>query len=117
LPDSFIGMLGRAIPPEEEAFKKQVLAIVLMAPSLILSIWLAFRVRKDATIVGLSGTAKTWWTAGTIAFGLSAYITHRLTRPKEALVTCQNCGNMRRPDNFRFFGGQERDDLKGLLFL
>ncbi|MGA2324040.1 MAG: zinc ribbon domain-containing protein [Sedimentisphaerales bacterium] len=96
LPNSFMGMLGRA--GTEKFLEKQFLALALMGPSLILSVWLAFRVRKDATIVGLSGTAKTWWAAGTIAFGLSAYITYRLTRHKEVLITCQNCGRLRRPD-------------------
>jgi hypothetical protein len=96
LPNSFVGMFGRGT--DEKLAVRPFGALLFMGPSLILSVWLAFRVRKDATIVGLSGTAKTWWTAGTIAFGLSAYIAYRLTRPKETLVTCQNCGNMRRPD-------------------
>jgi hypothetical protein len=97
LPNSFVGMLGRTYV--ENLFAKLVFALVLlMGPSLILSVWLALRVRKDATLVGLSGTAKKWWTIGTIAFGLPAYITYRLTRPKETFVTCQNCGKMRRPD-------------------
>ncbi|MGB7582333.1 MAG: hypothetical protein WBL85_07815 [Sedimentisphaerales bacterium] len=95
LPNSFVGMLGRYNGPK---FDREVFLPLLMGPSLILSIWLAFRVRKDAKILGLSGTAKKWWTVGTIAFGLPAYITYRLTRPKETLVTCQNCGMMRRPD-------------------
>ena len=95
LPNSFVGMLGRY---NGTKFDREVFLPLLMGPSLILSIWLAFRVRKDAKILGLSGTAKKWWTVGTIAFGLPAYITYRLTRPKETLVTCQNCGMMRRPD-------------------
>jgi len=95
LPNSFVGMLGRY---NGTKFDKELFLPLLMGPSLILSIWLAFRVRKDAKILGLSGTAKKWWTVGTIAFGLPAYITYRLTRPKETLVTCQNCGSMRRPD-------------------
>jgi hypothetical protein len=95
LPNSFVGMLGRY---KGMQFDREVFLPLLMGPSLILSIWLAFRVRKDAKILGLSGTAKKWWTVGTIAFGLPAYITYRLTRPKEALVTCQNCGQLRRPD-------------------
>ena len=95
LPNSFVGMLGRY---SGEKFDREVFLLLLIGPSLILSVWLAFRVRKDAKIIGLSGTAKKWWTVGTIAFGLPAYITYRLTRPKEALVTCQNCGQLRRPD-------------------
>ena len=95
LPNSFVGMLGRY---NGTKFDKEVFLPLLMGPSLILSIWLAFCVRKDAKIIGLSGTAKKWWIAGTIAFGLPAYITYRLTRPKETLVTCQNCGQLRRPD-------------------
>ena len=95
LPNSFVGMLGRY---NGTKFDREVFLPLLMGPSLILSLWLAFRVRKDAKILGLSGTAKKWWTMGTIAFGLPAYITYRLTRPKETLVTCQNCGSMRRPD-------------------
>ncbi|MGA2173134.1 MAG: hypothetical protein ABSG82_09050 [Sedimentisphaerales bacterium] len=96
LPNSFVGMLGRST--DGDNFSKQVLFVFLIGPSLILSVWLAWRVRKDAMLAGLSGTAKKWWTIGTIAFGLVAYITYQLTRSKETLVTCQNCGKMRRPD-------------------
>jgi hypothetical protein len=95
LPNSFLGMLGRYNGTKMD---REVFFPFLIGPSLILSVWLAFRVRKDAKTIGLSGTAKKWWTIGTIAFGLPAYITYRLTRPKEALVTCQNCGQLRRPD-------------------
>lgn len=96
LPNSFLGMLGRGMGIE--LFERQITALLLMGPSLILSVWLAWRIRKDAKLTGLSNTAKKWWVIGTIAFGLPAYITYRLTRHKEVLVTCQNCGNLRRPD-------------------
>jgi hypothetical protein len=96
LPNSFVGMMGRNT--DEVLFWRLVKALLLMLPSLILAVWLALRVRKDAILVGLSGTAKKWWLIGTISFGLPAYITYRLTRPKETLVSCQNCGKMRRPD-------------------
>jgi hypothetical protein len=96
LPNSFVGMLGRST--DEKLAPRPFVALLLMGPSLILSVWLACKVRKDAVLAGLSGTAKKWWTIGTIAFGLPAYITYRLTRHKEVLVTCQNCGKMRRPD-------------------
>ncbi|MGA2093747.1 MAG: hypothetical protein ABSH16_10130 [Sedimentisphaerales bacterium] len=96
LPNSFIGMMGRV--NSREYVGKQVEAFLLMAPSLILSVWLAIKVNKDAILAGLSPVAKKWWLIGTIAFGLPAYITYRLTRSKETLVSCQNCGKMRRPD-------------------
>lgn len=96
LPNSFLGMLGRA--GTEEFLAKQLFALLLMGPSLILAVWLAWKIRKDAKLTGLSSRAGKWWIAGTIAFGLPAYITYRLTRTKETLVTCQNCGKMRRPD-------------------
>lgn len=96
LPNSFLGILGR--DNDLQFLQRQVLAFVLMGPSLILSFCLAWKVRKDAKLTGLSNTAGKWWTAGTIAFGLPAYITYRLTRHKEVLITCQNCGRMRRPD-------------------
>jgi hypothetical protein len=95
LPNSFLGMLGRY---KGTHFDREVLGPLLMGPSLILSVWLAWRIRKDAKLTGLSSRAVKWWIVGTIAFGLPAYITYRLTRHKEVLVTCQNCGNLRRPD-------------------
>jgi hypothetical protein len=52
----------------------------------------------NAVLVGLSHRARFRWVLATIAFGLSAYITYRLTRPKITLVTCANCGKPRRPD-------------------
>ena len=97
LPNSFLGMLGRA--DVEDYLAKLIFALVLlMGPSLILAGWLARKVWKDAKLIGLSSRAGKWWIAGTIAFGLPAYITYRLTKTKETLVTCQNCGKMRRPD-------------------
>jgi hypothetical protein len=89
-------MLDRA--GREKFLEKQIFALLLMCPSLVLSVWLSGKIRKDAKLTGLSETAVKGWVAGTIAFGLPAYITYRLTRPKETLVTCQNCGKMRRPD-------------------
>jgi hypothetical protein len=95
LPNSFVGMLGRY---RGTHYDREVFLPILMGPSLILSVWLAWKVRKDAKLIGLAGTAGKWWIIGTIAFGLPAYITYRLTRHKEVLVTCRNCGMMRRPD-------------------
>ncbi len=96
LPNSLISMLGREVGENTIArFFKALLAIAI---SLLLSAFLSWRVSIDANKVGLSKNAKLLWLIGTIAFGLAAYTTYRLTRPKIILVTCQNCGNLRRPD-------------------
>jgi len=96
LPNSFAAMKGRDISGNIADRLFTILLIIL--PSIILAVLLAWRVSKDATTVGLSEKAKLYWMLGTLAFGLTAYITYRLTRPKITLVTCANCGNPRRPD-------------------
>ena len=96
LPNSFVAMKGR---DRGENFAERFMsALWLILPSIILAIWLACRVSKDAVVVGLSENTRLYWIIGTLAFGLTAYITYRLTRPKITLVTCPNCGKMRRPD-------------------
>ncbi|NQT00907.1 MAG: hypothetical protein HQ580_02680 [Planctomycetes bacterium] len=95
LPNSFVAMHGRDFRGNFEGFMS---ALWWISPSIILAIWLATRVSKNAVVVGLSENARLYWILGTLAFGLAAYITYRLTRPKITLVTCQNCGKMRRPD-------------------
>ena len=96
LPNSFIAMKGREV--SEDVVGIYFFALLLISPSIILAGFLARRVTKDAAAVGLSKNAKLPWIIATIAFGLSAYITYRLTRPKMTLVTCANCGRLRRPD-------------------
>ena len=96
LPNSFIAIVGRE---HRGNFAERFMsALWWISPSIILAIWLACRVSKDAVVVGLSENARLYWIIGTIAFGLTAYITYRLTRPKITLVTCPNCGKPRRPD-------------------
>jgi len=96
LPNSFIAMKGR---DRSGNFAERFFsALWLILPSIILAIWLARRVGKNAAVTGLSENARHYWIIGTLAFGLTAYITYRFTRPKLTLVTCQNCGKMRRPD-------------------
>jgi len=96
LPNSFIAMKGR--DARQTVLERLLTAFLLMGPSVILALWLAWRVGKDAATVGFSRRARRWWMLGTIALGLAGYITYRLTRPKVALVTCANCGQPRRPD-------------------
>jgi hypothetical protein len=96
LPNSFIAMFGRSIGGGIMA--RFIFALLLISPSIILSIWLTCKVARDAAMVGLSDKARFYWKIGTILFGLTAYITYRLTRPGITLVTCENCGKLRRPD-------------------
>ena len=96
LPNSFIAMQGRI---DYGNFVERFFgALGWIFPSIIFSIWLATRVSKNAVVVGLSDDVRLYWIIGTLAFGFVAYITYRLTRHKITLVTCQNCGKMRRPD-------------------
>jgi len=96
LPNSFIAMQGRN--RHGNFVERFMSALWWISPSIILAIWLACRVSKNAAATGLSENTRLYWIIGTLAFGLTAYITYRLTRPKITLVTCLNCGKMRRPD-------------------
>jgi len=96
LPNSFIAMKGRDI--SKNMAEKLYAGLLIILPSIILAIFLTWRVSEDATAVGLSENARIFWILATIAFGLAGYITYRLTRPTITLVTCANCGKMRRPD-------------------
>jgi hypothetical protein len=96
LPNSFIAMKGR--DARENIAARFLSALALISPSIVLAILLAWRVGSDAAVVGLPQKTRCFWTFGTIAFGLTGYITYRLTRPKITLVTCANCGKPRRPD-------------------
>ncbi|MBE0535303.1 MAG: hypothetical protein IH624_06490 [Phycisphaerae bacterium] len=96
LPDSFAGMLGRK--HQQRRIQRMAILMLMISPSLVLAGLLAMAVKGDATAIGLSDRAVKYWTAGTLAFGLCAYLTWRLNRPGEKLVTCVNCGRGRRPD-------------------
>lgn len=96
LPNSFIAMKGRGV--RSNMTERFFTAMLLILPSIILSIFLAWRVSINATVFGLSENARIFWILASICFGLAAYIAYRLTRPEITLVTCSNCGRMRRPD-------------------
>lgn len=96
LPNSFVAMQARQ--GYDFPFDEFILVVELLSLSIVLSGLLAWRVYRDSIAVGLSENAKLFWLIGTFAFGLSAYITYRLTRPRITLVTCANCGRGRRPD-------------------
>jgi len=96
LPNSHVAIINR----EEvgSIVLRFLLALIIISPSLVLGILLGFVVYKNGEVVGLSRRARRFWLYGTILFGFSAYITYRLTKPAETLITCRNCGKMRRPD-------------------
>jgi len=95
MPNSFVAMVRDY---QGNIFYALLIVALLMAPGLLFAGVLAWRVERDAARLGLLPKARRLWLLGTLAFGLVAYITYRLTRPKVALVTCANCGHPRRPD-------------------
>lgn len=96
LPDSIVAMQGRNL--RQFYIPRFINALVMMLLAIALAFTLAVLVARDAQVVGFSKDTRTLWVLITIAFGLPAYITYRLTRPKATLVTCANCGLPRRPD-------------------
>jgi hypothetical protein len=96
LPNSF--MATRAREATSYPLDRLFWVVVMLLPSLALAAFLAWRVARDARVIGLPKAAIRWWIAAVAAFGLPAYLTYRLARPQDSLVTCLNCGNPRRPD-------------------
>jgi hypothetical protein len=96
LPNSFIGMKAR--DTGEETYTRFFEGVMLIAPGLALAALFAFLINRDAGRIGLSENTRLFWIIAAASFGLVAYITYRLTRPKITLVTCTNCGKPRRPD-------------------
>jgi hypothetical protein len=96
LPNSFIAMKGRQVDKGEVS--KLIDAVILIMPSIILSFLLAWRVSRDSKAVGISEEGRTLWMLAVLLFGLVGYITYRVVRYREVLVTCLNCGKMRRCD-------------------
>jgi hypothetical protein len=74
------------------------MAVFLGVLSLLMAIFLAWLIARDSVRLGLPRSTRNAWTWATLAFGLVAYITYCLTRPELSLVTCANCGRLRRVD-------------------
>ena len=91
-PNSFVGLMK--IEPDHIEFWSQLL--LLMLPSLMLSSWLGIKARRKAALLGYDTTDKDIWFIAILAFGIPAYITFKLMLPKEKMITCANCGNLRR---------------------
>ena len=95
MPNSFVAM---ARDYEGNVFYMLLIVLLLMLPGIVFAGLLGWRVERDAKTIGLSRNARQLWLAGTLFFGLPAYITYRLIRPKITFVTCVNCGKPRRTD-------------------
>jgi len=96
LPGSYAAMIARE--PEEYFYYNILKGLFLISPSIVFSIVLVLITAKDSRKIGLPAQEKLWWIIGVFLFGLAGYIAYKITRPKETLVTCKNCGMMRRPD-------------------
>ncbi|MHC4759026.1 MAG: hypothetical protein ACYTE8_10245 [Planctomycetota bacterium] len=94
LPNSFIAMKGRKVGEGEVA--KLIDAVVMIMPAIILSVLLGWRVSRDSKDAGVSEEGRMLWIWAVLLFGLVGYITYRVVRYKGRLVTCVNCGKMRR---------------------
>ncbi|RPJ20425.1 MAG: hypothetical protein EHM35_19495 [Planctomycetaceae bacterium] len=95
MPNSFVAQQR----DREIRFAFQLLAALLfLLPSLLFAGFLSWWAARDAATMGLSRGVRRLWYLVTLAFGVPAYITYRLTRPAVALVPCKNCGQGRRVD-------------------
>jgi hypothetical protein len=95
MPNSFVALQR----DRETSFVFQLLFVLLfLVPALAFAGFLSWRVVRDAALIGLSRQARWLWGPGTLAFGLPAYVTYRLVRPKVALALCSDCGRGRRVD-------------------
>jgi len=95
MPNSFVALLRDR---QGSILFTFLIGLLIMLPAFMFAGFLGWLVVRDAVVIGLSRNSRRLWMLGTLGFGLTAYITYRLTRPKITLVTCPNCGKMRRPD-------------------
>jgi hypothetical protein len=91
-PNSMIGLLKF----DASAAHFWFLWLFLMLPSLVLSVWLGINARKKAGLLGYDQLSRDAWFIAILAFGIPAYITFKLLLPKQRMITCANCGNLRR---------------------
>jgi hypothetical protein len=95
LSDTYIGQI---VQGDSDQLTGAIRIIFLSLPACLYSLFFAWRISKNAKYLGLSKNAQSFWIIIVIFFGIPAYITYHLTKPATALVTCPNCGQMRRPD-------------------
>jgi hypothetical protein len=96
MPNSFV---AQQRDRQTSLFFQLLWALLFMVPAILFAGFLSWRVGADARVFGLSGWARWTWMMATLAFGLPAYITYRLMRPKCVLMVCTGCGQSRRVDS------------------
>lgn len=95
-PNGFAGILSRI---RDVTWLRRIWLVLLMIlPSLLLGLVLGWGIRRKAMRLGYSSGAGYGWFVLGILFGIPAWITFGLVRSRETLVTCENCGSLRRPD-------------------
>ena len=95
-PDSFAA--NTVLILDGATVNRVAMAVFLGFLSLLMAVFLAWLINKNAAQLGLPRSIRNAWTWATLVFGLVAYITYCLTRPELSLVTCANCGRLRRVD-------------------
>lgn len=82
-------------------FTRYGFAFLTILPSVALGLIVGFVLRRRALRLGESrGAGRLWFVLG-LLLGIPAWITFAIVRPRAALVTCGNCGELRRPDRAR----------------
>lgn len=95
-PNGFAGIFSRI---QDATWLKRIWFVLLMIlPSLLLGLVLGWGIRRKAMRLGSSSGAGYGWFVLGILFGIPAWITFGLVRSRKTLVTCENCGSLRRPD-------------------
>lgn len=97
-PTSTAAWLVRNLNYNDAKFFKALLVFLVISPSLIIGLLCARAISKNASRTGLSKSAGWFWRITAVLFGIPALITYHITRPSYNMVTCVNCGRLRRAD-------------------
>jgi hypothetical protein len=111
-PHSFIGILRRV---EGLALWEMLIWVFLMLlPSLVVGLAVGLFLSKRSCAFGGSREEGRFWLAGGLLFGIPIWIAFHLVRPREKMVTCLNCGSLRRPSQLFCHTCRAGWDLEGL---
>lgn len=97
-PTSTAAWLVRNLNYSDAKFFKALLVFFVISPSLVIGLFCARAIGKNASRTGLSKSARWFWRITAVLFGIPALITYHITRPAYNMVTCVNCGRLGRAD-------------------